>query len=86
MVAMMGLLPKLMSNGTGAEIQRPLATVIFGGLISATLLTLLVIPSFYRFINRRVDRNRSEKNRLLNRRKSLLKVGAESRRSEKQSM
>lgn len=82
----MGLLPKLMSNGTGAEIQRPLATVIFGGLISATLLTLLVIPSFYRFINRRVDRNRSEKNRLLNRRKSLLKVGAESRRSEKQSM
>ena len=61
MVAMMGLLPKLMSNGTGAEIQRPLATVIFGGLISATLLTLLVIPSFYRFINRRVDRNRSEK-------------------------
>ncbi len=52
MVAMMGLLPKLFSHGTGAEIQRPLATVIFGGLISATLLTLLVIPSFYRFMNK----------------------------------
>ncbi len=53
MVAMMGLLPKLISDSTGAEIQRPLATVVFGGLISATLLTLLVIPSFYRFLNRK---------------------------------
>lgn len=53
MVAMMGLLPKLFSDSTGAEIQRPLATVVFGGLISATLLTLLVIPSFYRFLNRK---------------------------------
>jgi len=52
MVAMMGLLPKLFSEGTGAEIQRPLATVVFGGLMSATLLTLLVIPSLYRFLNR----------------------------------
>jgi len=51
MVAMMGLLPKLFSESTGAEIQRPLATVVFGGLVSATLLTLLVIPSFYRFLN-----------------------------------
>lgn len=53
MVAMMGLLPKLFSESTGAEIQRPLATVVFGGLISATLLTLLVIPSLYRFLNRK---------------------------------
>ena len=52
LVAMMGLLPKLFSEGTGAEIQRPLATVVFGGLLSATLLTLLVIPSLYRFLNR----------------------------------
>jgi heavy metal efflux system protein len=52
MVAMMGLLPKLFSNGTGAEIQRPLATVVFGGLISATSLTLLLLPSVYKLINK----------------------------------
>ena len=52
MVAMMGLLPKLFSSGTGAEIQRPLATVVFGGIMSATLLTLLVIPALYRLVNR----------------------------------
>jgi cobalt-zinc-cadmium resistance protein CzcA len=61
MVAMMGLLPKLFSHGTGAEIQRPLATVIFGGLISATLLTLLVIPSFYRFMNKEQKTRDAEK-------------------------
>ncbi|MCW5823757.1 MAG: efflux RND transporter permease subunit [Cyanobacteria bacterium TGS_CYA1] len=55
MVAMMGLLPKLFSESTGAEIQRPLATVVFGGLVSATLLTLLVIPSLYRFLNRKAS-------------------------------
>lgn len=54
LVAMMGLLPKLFSEGTGAEIQRPLATVVFGGLISATVLTLYVIPSMYRVINKTV--------------------------------
>ncbi len=53
LVAVMGLLPKLFSTGTGAEIQRPLATVVFGGLISATLLTLFVIPSMYKIIHRR---------------------------------
>ncbi|MBP7860065.1 efflux RND transporter permease subunit [bacterium] len=47
MVAMMGLLPKLFSHGTGAEIQKPLATVVFGGLLSATLMTLLVLPTLY---------------------------------------
>lgn len=52
MVAMMGLLPKLFSDGTGAEIQRPLATVVFGGLITATAMTLLVLPTIYLLINR----------------------------------
>lgn len=47
LVAMMGLLPKLFSHGTGAEIQKPLATVVFGGLLSATLMTLLVLPTLY---------------------------------------
>lgn len=43
----LGLLPMLFSNGLGAEIQKPLAAVIVGGLISATLLTLVVLPSLY---------------------------------------
>ena len=43
----LGLIPMLLSDGLGAEIQKPLAAVIVGGLISSTLLTLVVIPSLY---------------------------------------
>ena len=43
----LGLIPMLMSNGVGAEIQRPLASVIVGGLVTATLLTLFVLPVLY---------------------------------------
>jgi len=43
----LGLIPMLMSNGVGAEIQKPLATVIVGGLVTATFLTLFVLPSLY---------------------------------------
>ncbi len=46
-VASLGFLPMALSNGAGAEVQRPLATVVIGGLISATLLTLFVLPSLY---------------------------------------
>jgi len=56
-VATVGLLPKIFSSGTGAEVQRPLATVILGGLISSTLLTLLVLPSVYKLINERSAHN-----------------------------
>lgn len=51
LVAIMGLIPKVLSSGTGAEIQRPLATVVLGGLISATLLTLIVLPALYELFN-----------------------------------
>lgn len=47
-VASMGFLPMALSTGDGAEVQRPLATVVIGGLISSTLLTLLVIPAIYK--------------------------------------
>lgn len=47
LVAIMGLLPKIFSQGTGSEVQRPLATVVLGGLVSATLLTLMVLPVMY---------------------------------------
>lgn len=52
LVATMGLLPKILSPGTGAEVQRPLATVVLGGLVSATLLTLLLLPTIYKVINK----------------------------------
>jgi cobalt-zinc-cadmium resistance protein CzcA len=49
----LGLIPMLMSNGVGAEIQRPLASVIVGGLVTATLLTLFVLPVLYRWFSRK---------------------------------
>jgi cobalt-zinc-cadmium resistance protein CzcA len=47
-IAALGLIPMLFSTGPGSEIQRPLAIVVIGGLISSTLLTLLILPIFYR--------------------------------------
>jgi cobalt-zinc-cadmium resistance protein CzcA len=47
LVASLGFVPMAMATGTGAEVQRPLATVVIGGLISSTLLTLLVLPALY---------------------------------------
>jgi cobalt-zinc-cadmium resistance protein CzcA len=52
MLAMLGLLPMALSHGIGSETQRPLAVVIIGGLISATLLTLFVLPALYLVFNR----------------------------------
>jgi heavy metal efflux system protein len=46
-VASLGFLPMAFANGAGAELQKPLATVVIGGLLSATLLTLLVLPTVY---------------------------------------
>jgi cobalt-zinc-cadmium resistance protein CzcA len=45
----LGLLPLLFSHGIGSEVQRPLATVVVGGLVTSTILTLLVIPAFYKW-------------------------------------
>ena len=50
MLAMLGLLPMALSTGIGAETQRPLALVVIGGLISATLLTLFVLPALCHFV------------------------------------
>jgi cobalt-zinc-cadmium resistance protein CzcA len=46
--AMLGLVPFLFATGPGSEIQRPLAIVVIGGLITSTLLTLVVLPALYR--------------------------------------
>ncbi|MCF0040511.1 CusA/CzcA family heavy metal efflux RND transporter [Dyadobacter fanqingshengii] len=53
-VASLGFLPMALSNGAGAEVQRPLATVVIGGLISATLLTLFVLPGLYLLFDKKV--------------------------------
>src|ERR1700752_1422673 len=47
LLAMLGLLPMALSHGIGSEVQRPLAVVIIGGLVSATILTLIVLPTLY---------------------------------------
>ncbi len=52
----LGLFPLLFSHGTGSEVQRPLATVVVGGLVTSTILTLLVIPAFYKWFAIRVER------------------------------
>lgn len=56
-VASLGFLPMALSNSAGAEVQRPLATVVIGGLISATLLTLLVLPTLYMLFSKEKKSN-----------------------------
>ncbi|MBE7176900.1 MAG: CusA/CzcA family heavy metal efflux RND transporter, partial [Mucilaginibacter polytrichastri] len=53
-VASLGFLPMALSNGAGAEVQRPLATVVIGGLITATILTLFILPALYIMFNRKI--------------------------------
>ena len=53
LVASVGFIPMAVSTSSGAEVQRPLATVVIGGLVSATFLTLLVLPTVYLWVERR---------------------------------
>ena len=53
LVASLGFVPMALAHGTGAEVQRPLATVVIGGIISSTLLTLIVLPGLYRIFRSR---------------------------------
>jgi cobalt-zinc-cadmium resistance protein CzcA len=57
LVASLGFLPMALATGSGAEVQRPLATVVIGGLVTSTLLTLFVLPTIYAFIRRRQRRS-----------------------------
>ena len=64
-VATLGLLPAALARGVGSDVQRPLATVIVGGLTTATLLTLLVLPGLYYLVEKRYDQimeQRAQKN------------------------
>jgi len=55
LVASLGFIPMAISQGAGAEVQRPLATVVIGGLISSTLLTLIVLPVLYGIFNKHIN-------------------------------
>ena len=55
LVASLGFIPMALATGTGAEVQRPLATVVIGGIVSSTLLTLLVLPALYQWAHRREE-------------------------------
>jgi len=55
LVASLGFVPMAFNVGAGAEVQRPLATVVIGGIVSSTLLTLLVLPVLYRMLHRDQD-------------------------------
>ncbi|MGI8561826.1 MAG: efflux RND transporter permease subunit, partial [Luteimonas sp.] len=61
LVASLGFVPMALNVGTGAEVQRPLATVVIGGIVSSTLLTLLVLPALYRLWHREPTSPRPER-------------------------
>jgi len=56
LVASLGFIPMALNVGTGAEVQRPLATVVIGGIISSTILTLVVLPILYRMMHSKLTR------------------------------
>ncbi|NUM68558.1 efflux RND transporter permease subunit [candidate division KSB1 bacterium] len=58
LVAMLGFIPMALSHGTGAEVQRPLATVVIGGLVTSTLLTLFILPVVYQWMEARREPQR----------------------------
>ncbi|MGW8229385.1 MAG: efflux RND transporter permease subunit, partial [Gammaproteobacteria bacterium] len=57
-IAALGLIPMLLATGVGSEVQRPLATVVVGGLFTSTLLTLFVVPALYNVFSKRAIENR----------------------------
>lgn len=61
LVASLGFIPMALSQGTGAEVQRPLATVVIGGLVSSTLLTMIVLPTLYKWWEGRLERKNGDR-------------------------
>ena len=60
LVASLGFLPMALNVGAGSEVQRPLATVVIGGIVSSTILTLLVLPALYRWLHQQGELSRSK--------------------------
>ncbi|ODS13236.1 efflux RND transporter permease subunit [Pseudoalteromonas tetraodonis] len=59
LVASLGFIPMALNTGTGAELQRPLATVVVGGIMSSTLLTLLILPALYKLVHAKFTRHQA---------------------------
>lgn len=81
LVASLGFVPMAVATGTGAEVQRPLATVVIGGLITATALTLFVLPAIARLVLQQGKGERSWREKLWDRLRRNMTV-EERRKSE----
>jgi len=60
LVSFIGHLPMLYATGSGADIQKPLAVVVMGGLVTSTILTLIVLPTLYEWLENRKQSNETE--------------------------
>jgi cobalt-zinc-cadmium resistance protein CzcA len=60
-VAILGLVPMLLASGVGAETQRPLASVVVGGLLTSTLLTLVLLPVIYEWMEKRAEQRKGNR-------------------------
>jgi cobalt-zinc-cadmium resistance protein CzcA len=61
MIASFGLLPLLTATGPGSELQQPLAVVVIGGLFTSTILTLILLPALYAWVEEAVERKMRKK-------------------------
>ncbi len=66
LVASLGFVPMAFNIGAGSEVQRPLATVVIGGIISSTILTLLVLPALYKWFPSRIGLRRKSQGKRIN--------------------
>jgi cobalt-zinc-cadmium resistance protein CzcA len=62
-ITALGLIPLLLARGVGSEVQRPLATVVVGGILSATVLTLVVLPALYPWFSRAMLSRKAQRDR-----------------------
>ena len=61
LVASLGFVPMAIAHGAGAEVQRPLATVVIGGIITSTFLTLVLLPVLYEWLEQKIEKNKGAK-------------------------
>jgi cobalt-zinc-cadmium resistance protein CzcA len=61
LVASLGFVPMAIANGAGAEVQRPLATVVIGGILSSTFLTLVLLPTLYEWLEQKQQSKTDDK-------------------------
>lgn len=85
LVASLGFMPMALSTGDGAEVQRPLATVVIGGLVTATILTLVVLPSIYKTFTKK-KKQTYDKNKIVYIRRTVYGIRLHVRTNESWSL